>query len=173
MGSRVNVCSATILDNPASFSSEFKLEITFEAFERLPHGLSTSNRYNIVSVLCFRSNNVPDLEWELVYVGSGESTEYDQILDSVLVGPTEEGKHKFLFTVRLVNIVFLSIYTYRLPEPTQRRFPKLTSSESPSCFSSVVTTIRYISCLVKSLISVFRSFLTLVGLFPTNTRTKS
>ncbi|CAI4226340.1 unnamed protein product [Auanema sp. JU1783] len=81
MGSRVNVCSVITLDNPGKFTDRFTLEITFEAFQRLPH----------------------DLEWELVYVGSGESTDYDQILDSVLVGPTEEGKHKFNFTADAPN----------------------------------------------------------------------
>uniref|UniRef100_A0A1I7XIG8 Histone chaperone ASF1B n=1 Tax=Heterorhabditis bacteriophora TaxID=37862 RepID=A0A1I7XIG8_HETBA len=76
MASRVNICAVDILDNPSTFSSQFKLEITFEVFEHLPH----------------------DLEWELVYVGSAESSAYDQVLDSVLVGPVPEGRHKFVFT---------------------------------------------------------------------------
>ncbi|VDP37447.1 unnamed protein product, partial [Heligmosomoides polygyrus] len=40
-----------------------------------------------------------DLEWELVYVGSAKSSTYDQVLDSALVGPVPEGRHKFVFTV--------------------------------------------------------------------------
>ncbi|CAB3411231.1 unnamed protein product [Caenorhabditis bovis] len=75
MASRVNICGVNILDNPAKFTDKFKLEIVFEVFEQLPH----------------------DLEWELVYVGSGTSSEYDQLLDSVLVGPVPEGRHKFTF----------------------------------------------------------------------------
>ncbi|KHN87566.1 putative histone chaperone asf-1 [Toxocara canis] len=75
MGSRVNVCSVNVLDNPAKLNDPFKLEITFEAFEPLPD----------------------DLDWELVYVGSAESEKYDQVLDSVLVGPIVEGRHKFIF----------------------------------------------------------------------------
>ncbi|MFH4976380.1 hypothetical protein AB6A40_003089 [Gnathostoma spinigerum] len=75
MASRVNVCRVDVLDNPAKFGDPFKLEITFEAFEPLPD----------------------DLDWELVYVGSSESESYDQVLDSVLVGPVIEGRHKFLF----------------------------------------------------------------------------
>lgn len=59
------------------FTAQFKLEITFEVFEYLPH----------------------DLEWELVYVGSAKSSSLDQVLDSALVGPVPEGRHKFLFTV--------------------------------------------------------------------------
>ena len=33
----------------------------------------------------------------MIYVGSAESEEFDQILDSVYVGPVPEGKHMFVF----------------------------------------------------------------------------
>lgn len=48
-----------------------------------------------------------DLEWKIIYVGSAESEEYDQILDSVLVGPVPAGRHMFVFQVCWVwaNIV--------------------------------------------------------------------
>uniref|UniRef100_A0A914ZF47 Anti-silencing factor n=1 Tax=Parascaris univalens TaxID=6257 RepID=A0A914ZF47_PARUN len=82
MGSRVNVCSVSVLDNPAKFTDPFKLEITFEVFEPLPD----------------------DLDWELVYVGAAESEKYDQVLDSVLVGPVVEGRHKFIFEVSVLNL---------------------------------------------------------------------
>ncbi|KAM3718307.1 putative histone chaperone asf-1-like protein [Dirofilaria immitis] len=75
MASVVNVCSVDVLENPGKFGDPFKLEITFECYEPL----------------------VEDLDWELVYVGSGESNAYDQILDSILVGPVGEGRHKFIF----------------------------------------------------------------------------
>ncbi|VDK72482.1 unnamed protein product [Litomosoides sigmodontis] len=75
MASVINVCSVNVLENPGKFGDPFKLEITFECYEPL----------------------VDDLEWELVYVGSGESNKYDQILDSILVGPVVEGRHKFIF----------------------------------------------------------------------------
>lgn len=75
MASRVNVCSVNVLDNPAKFTDPFKLEVTFEVFEPLAE----------------------DLDWELLYVGSAESEKYDQVLDSVLVGPVVEGRHKFVF----------------------------------------------------------------------------
>ena len=42
----------------------------------------------------------PDLEWKLIYVGSAESEKYDQILDSVLVGPVYPGQYRFVFQVR-------------------------------------------------------------------------
>lgn len=42
---------------------------------------------------------LPDLEWKIIYVGSAESEEYDQVLDSVLVGPVPAGRHMFVFQV--------------------------------------------------------------------------
>lgn len=44
---------------------------------------------------------VSDLEWKIIYVGSAESEEYDQTLDSVLVGPVPAGRHMFVFQVGL------------------------------------------------------------------------
>lgn len=43
-----------------------------------------------------------DLEWKIIYVGSAESEEYDQVLDSVLVGPVPAGRHMFVFQVSLI-----------------------------------------------------------------------
>lgn len=39
MASRVNIVQVQILDNPAMFVDKFKMEITFEVFEHLPHGM--------------------------------------------------------------------------------------------------------------------------------------
>jgi len=38
-----------------------------------------------------------DLEWKMIYVGSAESEQYDQELESVLVGPVEMGINRFIF----------------------------------------------------------------------------
>jgi histone chaperone ASF1 len=38
-----------------------------------------------------------DLEWKLTYVGSATSDQYDQELDSLLVGPIPVGVNKFIF----------------------------------------------------------------------------
>jgi len=38
-----------------------------------------------------------DLEWKLTYVGSAEDEKYDQVLDSVLVGPVVPGSYRFVF----------------------------------------------------------------------------
>merc|ERR1712121_454242 len=72
---KVHVCNVLVLDNPAQFMSKLEFEITFECMEDLPE----------------------DLEWKIIYVGSAESEECDQTLDSVLVGPVPAGRHMFVF----------------------------------------------------------------------------
>lgn len=42
----------------------------------------------------------PDLEWKLTYVGSADSEKYDQVLDTVFVGPVAPGQYRFVFQVR-------------------------------------------------------------------------
>jgi len=79
MALRVNVCHVEVLDNPSTFFAPFRIEITFEVFENLPK----------------------DLEWKLVYVTDTE--EHDQELDSVMVGPVPEGRHKFIFEADAPN----------------------------------------------------------------------
>jgi histone chaperone ASF1 len=53
----------------------FQFEITFECIEDLND----------------------DLEWKIIYVGSAESEQYDQTLDTVVVGPIIAGRHMFVF----------------------------------------------------------------------------
>ena len=53
--------------------------------------------------------NCSDLEWKIIYVGSAENDSYDQVLDSVWVGPVPVGTHTFLFEVIFhlaVRVVF-------------------------------------------------------------------
>lgn len=38
-----------------------------------------------------------DLEWKMIYVGSAETEEHDQVLDTIYVGPIPEGRHMFVF----------------------------------------------------------------------------
>lgn len=52
--------------------------------------------------VCFFLLFYVDLEWKIIYVGSAESEEYDQVLDSVLVGPVPAGRHMFVFQVSLI-----------------------------------------------------------------------
>ncbi|XP_046849891.1 histone chaperone ASF1-like [Xenia sp. Carnegie-2017] len=72
---KVNICNVTVLDNPSPYFNPFQFEITFESLEELSE----------------------DLEWKLIYVGSAETSDYDQVLDSVLVGPVPGGRHMFVF----------------------------------------------------------------------------
>ena len=64
---KVHVCNVLVLDNPAQFMTKLEFEITFECIEDLPE----------------------DLEWKIIYVGSAESEEFDQILDTVYVSNIE------------------------------------------------------------------------------------
>lgn len=72
---KVNICNVEVRDNPCPFHHPFQFEITFECIEDLNE----------------------DLEWKIIYVGSAESEEYDQTLDTIVVGPIVAGKHMFVF----------------------------------------------------------------------------
>ncbi|KAF9701866.1 hypothetical protein EKO04_000690 [Ascochyta lentis] len=71
----VSLLGVEVKNNPAQFDAPYEFEITFECLEQLQK----------------------DLEWKLTYVGSATSNEYDQELDSVLVGPLPVGVNKFVF----------------------------------------------------------------------------
>uniref|UniRef100_G3W518 Anti-silencing function 1B histone chaperone n=1 Tax=Sarcophilus harrisii TaxID=9305 RepID=G3W518_SARHA len=75
---KVSVLNVSVLENPSPFHSPFQFEISFECSEAL----------------------ADDLEWKIIYVGSAESEEFDQILDSVLVGPVPAGRHMFVFQLQ-------------------------------------------------------------------------
>eukprot|EP00957_Ditylum_brightwellii_P104195 7936134-Ditylum_brightwellii.AAC.1 len=60
--SLVNVTNMAVLNNPSPFSSPLLFEITFECLQEL----------------------TDDLEWKVLYVGSAESSEHDQVLDEIL-----------------------------------------------------------------------------------------
>ncbi|XP_048347869.1 histone chaperone ASF1B [Sphaerodactylus townsendi] len=78
---RVTVLGVSVLENPSPFSQPLRFQVQFECGEALPH----------------------DLEWKIIYVGSAESEEYDQVLDSVLVGPVPAGRHMFVFEANAPN----------------------------------------------------------------------
>ncbi|EEB08225.1 histone chaperone Cia1 [Schizosaccharomyces japonicus yFS275] len=81
----VNILSVNVLNNPAKFLDPYQFEITFECLEPLKS----------------------DLEWKLTYVGSATSQSYDQILDTLLVGPIPIGVNKFVFEADPPNIDLL------------------------------------------------------------------
>uniref|UniRef100_A0A673V4U8 Uncharacterized protein n=1 Tax=Suricata suricatta TaxID=37032 RepID=A0A673V4U8_SURSU len=72
--------------------------------------------FNLIGgpMMCLSWWRSPDLEWKIIYVGSAESEEYDQVLDSVLVGPVPAGRHMFVFQVRvfLVNMYAKYVLNY-------------------------------------------------------------
>jgi histone chaperone ASF1 len=45
-----------------------------------------------------------DLEWKLIYVGSAEDETYDQLLESVLVGPVNVGNYRFVLQVSFMKL---------------------------------------------------------------------
>ncbi|KAG6053573.1 Histone chaperone asf1 [Claviceps sp. LM77 group G4] len=78
----VSLLGVKVVNNPARFTDKYQFEITFECLEALEK----------------------DLEWKLTYVGSATSDQYDQELDSLLVGPVPVGVNKFLFEADSPNI---------------------------------------------------------------------
>ncbi|KAH8089780.1 histone chaperone ASF1 [Filobasidium floriforme] len=72
----VNIRNIQLLNNPARFDDEYQFRITFECVEGLEE----------------------DIEWKLLYVGDAKSEEYDQELDSCMVGPVPIGVNSFDFT---------------------------------------------------------------------------
>ncbi|KAH7156840.1 histone chaperone [Dactylonectria macrodidyma] len=83
----VSLLGVKVLNNPAKFIDKYEFEITFECLEQLEK----------------------DLEWKLTYVGSATSDQYDQELDSLLVGPVPVGVNKFIFEADAPN-------TSRIPD---------------------------------------------------------
>lgn len=86
----VNVLNVMVLDNPAPFCSPLKFEITFECVQPL----------------------AGDLEWKVVYVGSAKSEQFDQELESVLVGPVPQGMSRFILETPAPDIA-------KIPEDDQ------------------------------------------------------
>ncbi|KAK5995625.1 Histone chaperone ASF1 [Cladobotryum mycophilum] len=83
----VSLLGVKVVNNPAKFTDKYEFEITFECLEPLEK----------------------DLEWKLTYVGSATSDQYDQELDSLLVGPIPVGVNKFIFEADAPN-------TSRIPD---------------------------------------------------------
>jgi histone chaperone ASF1 len=79
----INVLNITVHNNPAGFLDPFQFEVTFDCTGTLGD----------------------DLEWRVIYVGSAESSEHDQELDNVLVGPVPEGTNRFVLNVSRPRLV--------------------------------------------------------------------
>ncbi|CAB3376856.1 Hypothetical predicted protein [Cloeon dipterum] len=84
---KIHLSNVVVLDNPSQFRHPFQFEVTFECNEELKE----------------------DLEWKVIYVGSAESEEHDQTLDTIYVGPIPEGRHMFVFQANCPDVT-------RIPE---------------------------------------------------------
>jgi len=71
----ISITDITVRNNPARFGDPYIFQITFECITELQD----------------------DIEWKLIYVGSAESSSYDQELDSCMVGPVPLGVNSFEF----------------------------------------------------------------------------
>ena len=74
-------------------------------YVRHPHkirnSLSSTANASCYSDACVHPlSHCTDLEWKIIYVGSAATEDYDQVLDSILVGPVPAGRHMFVFQVR-------------------------------------------------------------------------
>nr|CAG8481211.1 3368_t:CDS:2 [Entrophospora candida] len=78
----VNITNIKVLNNPALFTETYQFEITFECIAPLAE----------------------DLEWKIIYVGSSESEQYDQVLESIMVGPVPPGINQFIFEAPAPNV---------------------------------------------------------------------
>ena len=75
----VNVLNIAVVGpNPTVLSAPFSFEVTFSCVGAIDD----------------------DLEWRVIYVGSAQGVDYDQELESVLVGPVPVGTNKFVLNVR-------------------------------------------------------------------------
>lgn len=70
----ISVTNVAVLNNPAPFSTRFHIEVALNCLSSLSS----------------------DLEWKLIYIGSSEDEAYDQVLDTVLLGPLRPGSLRFL-----------------------------------------------------------------------------
>ncbi|KAM1956332.1 hypothetical protein ACFX16_025762 [Malus domestica] len=83
--SAINITNVTVPDNPALFLAPFQFEISYECNTPLKDGTA------FPSLSCFLF-----FGWKLIYVGSAEDETYDQLLESVLVGPVNVGNYRFV-----------------------------------------------------------------------------
>ncbi len=98
MAALVNVQNCVVLNNPNSFTAPFQFEIAFECMGPLQEGRLNHRDQLFFSLTHFL---LIDLEWKLIYVGSAESEQFDQELESIMVGPVQVGLNKFIFEVRI------------------------------------------------------------------------
>jgi len=83
--SSINILNIINLNPTAKFKDPFLFEIVFECLSELKNGKP------FVKFI--------DIEWKVIYIGSAEDETYDQVLDSVEIGPLQVGSMKFVLDV--------------------------------------------------------------------------
>lgn len=67
--------------------------------------------FDVNNIRLYNNNNgITDLEWKMIYVGSAESEEFDQVLDTIYVGPIPEGRHMFVFQVIVILFAIIILF---------------------------------------------------------------
>lgn len=84
----IKVCNVKVLENPSNFLQPFQFKITFTADEDLKND---------------------EYEWKIVYVGSAESKDFDQVLLSESLGFYSKGQHDLILRST-------SIDPYKIPK---------------------------------------------------------
>ncbi|KAL9558195.1 hypothetical protein MBANPS3_001015 [Mucor bainieri] len=102
--SLVNILNIQVLDNPTNFTKPLQFEITFECNAPLKDGKLRTRVDLREGTWTYEKT---DIEWRMIYVGSAESSEYDQVLDSIMVGPVPVGVNKFIFAADAPKIELL------------------------------------------------------------------
>ncbi|CAM9629166.1 unnamed protein product, partial [Chrysoparadoxa australica] len=97
----VNVTNLEVLNKYGPFLDPLRFQVTFECIEALQEGEHPSCiKKNCHELICSFLNTLAwfpsDLEWKVIYVGSAENSEHDQVLEEVLVGPVPVGVNKFV-----------------------------------------------------------------------------
>jgi histone chaperone ASF1 len=85
--SSINVLNVIVLNPITRFRDQLQFEIVFECLSELKNGIFI------------------DIEWKVIYIGSAEDDTYDQVLDSVLIGPLQVGSMKFILEVNKLYIL--------------------------------------------------------------------
>lgn len=78
----VTVQSVSLLEEAGTFDSPFRFMVVFHCVCKLEH----------------------DMDWRVVYVGSSDSPDFDQVLETVSVGPLLPGKHAFVVEAKCPDI---------------------------------------------------------------------
>ena len=94
-----------------------------------------------------------DLEWKLIYVGSAESEDFDQVLDSVLVGPVYPGQYRFVFQVWIARFLLRpcsALVSLATVAEEQGDLHSCKTSWASECKFVVIEKLFCVSCVSSS-----------------------